>query len=573
LPGLSAIRIGGYGNSDNLKYLAEMPAIRTLSLIGRWFEDKHLAHIKDMRNLEMLGLEESGLDGSGLSSLQNLKNLKVLYFRASQHMGDYGLKHISQLPLLESVMCQGVALTDAGLRQLEVLKTLKQIDLTGTKVTLHGMTRFKQALPDCKIKLGTGDFELPDPKKATAPPPAVVPFDTAQAKAHQQAWADYLGEPVETMNSIGMKLAVIPPGSFKMGEGDNVVNVTLTKPFRLGIHEVTQGQWKTVMETEPWGGQKRVQEGKSVPATFVNWTDATEFCLRLTARERGAGKLPEGWEYQLPTDAEWEWACRSGTTTTYSFGDDESQLGEYAWYETNTNNVGEAHAHAVGLKRPNGWGLHDVHGNVWEWCRDWRGPAGKLEGGTDPVGPWAGSIRVPRGGSWSISAENCRSANRGGNDPSLRLAGLGFRVVLSPVAKKPPPLAVAPFGEAQAKAHQQAWAKHLGTTVVTVDGVGQRMVLVPPGEFLMGSTDGQVASALQMPGDSDPFARKRLEESERPQHVVKITRPLRMGATEVTVGQFRKFVQTTGYVTVLEENGLVDPMGAPFEPAVIAGFG
>ena len=201
------------------------------------------------------------------------------------------------------------------------------------------------------------------PGASVGPPPAVAPFDAAAAKAHQEAWAKHLGLPVVTTNSIGMKLAVIPPGRFKMGEGDNVVDVTLTQPFRLGVHEVTQGQWKAVMGTEWWKGKPETQERANVAATFVNWTDAMDFGRKLTDRERSAGRLRDGWEYRLPTEAEWaEWACRAGTTTRYSFGDDESKLSEHAWYDSNTKDAGEAYAHAVGLKRPNGWGLYDIHG-------------------------------------------------------------------------------------------------------------------------------------------------------------------------------------------------------------------
>ena len=265
-----------------------------------------------------------------------------------------------------------------------------------------------------------------------APPPPIAPFDTKQAKAHQEAWAKHLGESVVTTNSIGMKLAVIPPGTFKMGESKNGVDVTLTQPFRLGIHEVTQRQWKAVMDgSEPWKEQSGVIEGDDVAATFVSWTDATEFCHLLTERERAAGTLREGWEYRLPTEAEWEWACRAGTTTWYSFGDDESLVGEYAWFEPNAEQAGEAYAHPVGLKKHNSWGLYDIHGNIWEWCVDWRGDA--LPRGTNPAGPTEGSDRVTRGGCWDVTAYSCRSYIRSRSVPSARSYSLGFRVALSPV--------------------------------------------------------------------------------------------------------------------------------------------
>ena len=244
-------------------------------------------------------------------------------------------------------------------------------------------------------------------------------------------------------NSIGMELIEIPAGTFTMGspegeKGHNIfleaqVLVTLTKSFGLGKTEVTQGQWKEVMGTEPWEGQEDVQADKDCPATYVSWEDAVEFCDLLTDLERKAGKMSTKRSYRLPTEAEWEYACRAGTKTTFSFGDDEKQLGQYAWFEGNAELAGEKYAHAVGTKKPNPWGLHDMHGNVWEWCSDWYDR--KLLGGTDPVGPRGGSLRVLRGGSWWLFPDGCRSANRGSNDPSSRNGGLGFRVARSQSAQ------------------------------------------------------------------------------------------------------------------------------------------
>ena len=163
-------------------------------------------------------------------------------------------------------------------------------------------------------------------------------------------------------NSIGMEFIEIPAGTFTMGspagekdrrDNEAQVSVTLTKPFGLGKYEVTQGQWKSVMGTEPWKGQSDVQADKDCPATYVNWADVTKFCQNLTEIERKSGKLKADEEYRLPTEAEWEYACRAGTTTAFSFGDDESKLGEYAWFEDDPENAGEEYAHKVGLKKPN----------------------------------------------------------------------------------------------------------------------------------------------------------------------------------------------------------------------------
>ena len=249
----------------------------------------------------------------------------------------------------------------------------------------------------------------------------------------------FKGESVTT--SIGMELIEIPAGTFTMGspkdekdhqEEEAQVTVALTKPFGLGKYEVTQGQWKSVMGTEPWTRRKNVQADKDCPATYVSWGDATEFCKRLTDLERAAGTLKADEEYRLPTEAEWEYACRAGTETAYSFGDDEKQLDEYAWFNGNAN-AGEQYAHKVGTKKPNPWGLYDMHGNVREWCSDRYGE--KLSGGTDPVGPDRGSYRMLRGGSLRIIPGICRSAFRIGVGPSGRDDGLGFRVARSQSAQ------------------------------------------------------------------------------------------------------------------------------------------
>ena len=182
-------------------------------------------------------------------------------------------------------------------------------------------------------------------------------------------------EPKTVTNTIGMELIEIPAGKFMM---DNRVAVTLTK------------------------------------------------------REQSS-KLKVGEVYRLPTDAEWEYACRAGTTTAFSFGDDGKQLGQYAWFDGNAASAGEKYAHAVGLKKPNPWGLHDMHGNVKEWCSDWYAYP-SLPGGADPTGPGGGSSRVLRGSGWGNSPGRS-SASRESDDPSLRLGDLGFRVARSQSAQ------------------------------------------------------------------------------------------------------------------------------------------
>ncbi|MDA7898357.1 SUMF1/EgtB/PvdO family nonheme iron enzyme, partial [Akkermansiaceae bacterium] len=235
----------------------------------------------------------------------------------------------------------------------------------------------------------------------------------------------------EIANTIGAKMALIGPGSFLMGSttgpGDErpAHRVNLTKGFYMGVTEVTQEQWESVMPDN-----RSRYKGADRPVTNVTLDDCIEFCKLLTQKERAQGKLPEDAEYRLPTEAEWEYACRAGSETKYGFGDSETELGDYAWYSENS-----VRTQPVGTKKPNAWGLFDMHGNVWEWCSDWYGSysAGETE---DPTGAPAGEAynkRVFRGGSWGSTAAYCRSAARNGcqgdNPKHYRLSGLGFRLV------------------------------------------------------------------------------------------------------------------------------------------------
>jgi formylglycine-generating enzyme required for sulfatase activity len=247
-------------------------------------------------------------------------------------------------------------------------------------------------------------------------------------------------------NSIGMKLIYCPSGSFMMGspagekdrfaKNEAHVSVAINKGFYLGKYSVTQAEFKAVMGTTPWAGKRYVKEGDDYPATYVDWNDAAEFCRKLTARESQAGRLPQGYVYALPTEAQREYACRAGTTTAYSFGDDAGNLGDYAWWGGIGDGDGSAktepYAQRVGQKKPNQWGFYDMHGNVCEWCRD--AYAEKLPGGTDPLVE-TGAIRVIRGGSWGSDARHCRSALRNRYGPGGRMGILGLRAALVPADK------------------------------------------------------------------------------------------------------------------------------------------
>jgi formylglycine-generating enzyme required for sulfatase activity len=181
----------------------------------------------------------------------------------------------------------------------------------------------------------------------------------------------------------------------------------------MSIHPVTQDQYAAVMGRNPsrFGGER-------CPVERVSWHDAAEFCARLSEIE--------GRSCRLPTEAEWEYACRAGSAAAFCFGDDEGRVGDYAWHARNSG----GRTHEVGLKRPNAWGLHDMHGNVWEWCHDWYG-AYDPDAGQDPTGSPDGTLRVVRGGSWFDHPSPLRSASRGRNIPINRADDHGFRVVLT----------------------------------------------------------------------------------------------------------------------------------------------
>ncbi len=217
-------------------------------------------------------------------------------------------------------------------------------------------------------------------------------------------------------NGIGMSLRLIPAGSFPMGsirpggpEGP-IHKVTITKPFYLGVRLVTQAQYESIMGVNP-----AYFKAANRPIESVTWDEAREFCRRLSQAERC--------EYRLPTEAQWEMACRAGTTSDYPWGDAFSN--EHAWCSLNSGKE----THEVGTRMANPWGLTDMCGHLWEFCADWYGayPAGEV---TDPVGPETGSNRAVRGGSWSDGANDCRSAVRGRVDPGLRMNVFGFRVAL-----------------------------------------------------------------------------------------------------------------------------------------------
>lgn len=227
---------------------------------------------------------------------------------------------------------------------------------------------------------------------------------------------------LELGNGVKMELVLIRPGTFMMGDKDMKPEhkVTLTKPFYMGKYEVTQEQWQAVLGDNPSNFKEGTDAGKR-PVEKVSWIDInTKFLPKLTEM------ITKGLKPRLPTEAEWEYCCRAGTT-----GDYAGELDEMGWHNRNS----EKTTHTVGQKKPNAWGLYDMHGNVWEWCSDWYGdyPANDV---TDPAGPSSGKFRTYRGGGWFYIDGACRSAFRGWIAPDTILYNIGFRIAMDiPVQK------------------------------------------------------------------------------------------------------------------------------------------
>ena len=409
---------------------------------------------------------------------------------------------------------------------------------------------------------------------ADAPPPAIAPFDAAQAQSHQEAWAKYLGIPATFHDKHGTKYVLIAPGEFQMGYSADEVDtltrelkqagaseydqfsastsgpqhkVRITKPCYMSAHEVTVAEYRRFIDdthymttAEQLGGVRKKwteylapENPDRHPVLGVSWTDAEMFCV-LRGKDDGV-------TYRLPSEAEWEYACRAGTTTLWSFGDNPAQIGEHAVTSAN----GTA-TQPVGSKKPNPFGLFDMYGNAEEWCLDWhirdyfaKSPVDDPVNLATPTDSNSG--RVARGGGTISLPWQLRSSIRRWDYPSTPVNLKGFRVVIVGDLKKAveniarsgwhgwpteaPPPAIAPFNAEQAKQHQEAWAKYLGVPVEYTNSLGMKFRLIPPGEFTMGSTQEEIAAALKDVAPNDK---------------VILTQPIYLGVNEVTQAEYEK---------------------------------
>ncbi len=252
------------------------------------------------------------------------------------------------------------------------------------------------------------------------PPLGGLPFDADKAKTMRDDWAKAYRLDAEFSNSVGMKLVLIPGGRFDMGPNGSKHRVTLSRPYYLGVTEVTMGQYRRFKDGHKLPDAGAAFNEDDVPAAMVSWNDARAYCVWLSDRpaEKDAQR-----EYALPTEAQWEWAARAGTSATRYFGDTDKGQADYSWfnatYTPNPKHEADGRGRQpVAKLKPNAWGLHDMLGNVWEWCADRRGDEATGEE-RDPV---------MRGGSWRSGAFHCTAVAHDPGGPTMEADNIGFRV-------------------------------------------------------------------------------------------------------------------------------------------------
>jgi formylglycine-generating enzyme required for sulfatase activity/serine/threonine protein kinase len=535
---------------------------------------------------------------------------------------------VSRRPWFTAALVASLCVVLAIIAAYRLLPARPITPLIGSKVVAEATNVAPALVPSRSIKLA-----------ADAPPPASAPFGANEAHRHQEAWAHYLDTEIETTNSLGMRLTLIPPGEYLMGSTDEQLsealkllpmtsqtgvakldltqlrlansprhNEVISRPFRIGTTEVTIAQFSKFIRAtgyvtdaeKPIRGRPPLtttwrdpgyETTDDLPATFISGNDASAFCFWLQSQDNVI--------YRLPTEAEWEFACRAGTITHYSSGRDFASLSNYSW---NPDNTPDKRPQTVASKLANPFGLYDMHGSVAEWCRTPHEHSKDVAWPTDEKTRLRHEQNIlsvaafSRGGAWNGTLMPLLSSHRGSSGVNYCSNGLGFRVVqelvldevattvsarpitsssasqaLSKATDAEPTLAtalsiefpadaprpaIAPFGALDARRYQETWAQYLCTQIETTNSLGMLFKLIPPGEFFMGSTDQQIAALIAaIPQSREPelaFIKFHLQH-EQPRHRVLLTKPFSMGAMEVTVGQFRTFVEATKYVTISEK--------------------
>jgi uncharacterized protein (TIGR02996 family) len=389
--------------------------VQTVRLEGAAVGMAELVEAPALEAITALDLDGNGLDDAALARLAaspRLGRLRHLDLANNNRLGNDGVRALASSPLLPR---------------------LAWLDLRNNRVgALGARALLRRAGP----RLGWLDLHG-NPYEAAA-----ADLDTWRG-LHERPWAG-LGPP-RLRNSVGLELVRIPAGTFRMGSDDEAHadeqpahDVTLTRPFYLGVYAVTQGDYLRVLTDNP-ARFRPPRYTLAHPIECVSWDEAVVFCQRLSElpAEKAAGRV-----YRLPTEAEWEYACRADTTTAFCFGPALSSL--QANFDGRHPSGGAAvgpmvdHTTAVGSYQPNAFGLYDVHGNVWEWCSDWYDPKYyAVSPATDPPGPRRGGRRVLRGGSWYLNGQHMRAAYRSNNvAPTTRDCYYGFRVAMDLVAER-----------------------------------------------------------------------------------------------------------------------------------------
>lgn len=484
---------------DALSHLYALHNLELLSCQNTAISDTGMNHLRRLRKLRDLYLGKTDITSAGISSLESLRNLKRLNLSQLQ-IGDEAMPVIGRMTSLTRLWLFMTNVTDSGLHHLTQLSELRELCLMGTDVSAAGVAELQRSIPACNIlvsdeirsavdamrrngsptpssqrtPVSSSEREAKSASEDTAPPLAIAPFTEEEAKQHQQAWADYLGVPIEMENSIGMKMALIPPGEFQMGAAEEEVEelspfleentyglservpgcvpqhkVTITHPFYIGVYEVTVGEFSEFVESVGYltdaeqsrlgGSTASVEDnvlkprwGKDVtwkymdyeqtdqhPVGGMSWNDATAFCRWLSKKEDES--------YLLPTEAQWEFACRAGTTGQWYSETSVSNLSIYAVFSTNRI---MACPQRVGSKLPNNFELFDTLGNALEWCADrYSSDYYRVAPEADPTGPESGDLRTLRGGAWQLGPQNNLTWLRFPSKPDGAVYANGFRII------------------------------------------------------------------------------------------------------------------------------------------------
>jgi len=363
--------------------------------------------VKDLSPVAGMPLTELSIGGTLVGDLSPLAGMKLTVLGCNDTaVGD--LKPLEGMPL-KVLWCQNTQVSDLSPLKGAPLQELR----CDASVAAQNVAVLREIKTLAKINdLTAGAFFMTTaPTKPVAAPSvggASVPRPSQSSTANQLKEMS-----IDLSDGVKMEFVLIPAGSFMMGNAKAVHRVTITKPFYLGKFEVTQEQWQRIIGSNP-----SQFKGTKNPVDSVSWDDCQKFLEALKE------KVPNQ-TFRLPTEAEWEYACRARSKTDYCYGDALDKLRDYAWFKDNS----EGKTHPVGQKKPNSCGLFDMHGNLWEWCQDLHGEY-SLKSSTDPTGNTPGSARVLRGGSWGSVAADCRSAYRGFATPSNRRYDRGLRVVM-----------------------------------------------------------------------------------------------------------------------------------------------